>query len=94
MTDLAERHRAMAFLTDALFCSDLEIGSTPSEREMSAAIRSALKAHRNWDGCTRTVTAAFGEDIASATRREAWCRQLAEQTLGSDDAISALDCGA
>ena len=92
MTDLAEHHLAMALLTDALFCSDLEIGSTPSEQELSAAIRSALKAHRNWDGCTRNVRAAFCEDLASATRREAWCRQLAEQALGPDDAVSALDC--
>ena len=85
MTDLAEHHRAMAFLADALFCSDLQIGSTPSEREMSTAIRTALKAHRNWDGCTRTVRAAFGKDIASATRRETWCRQLAVRALNLRD---------
>lgn len=92
VTDLAQHHRATAFLADALFCSDLKIGRTPSEQEMSAAIRSALKAYRNWDGCTRAVTAAFCVDLTSATRREAWCRQFAEQALGSDDAISALGC--
>lgn len=91
MTDLAEGHRAMAYLTDALFCSDLESGSTPSEQEISAAIRGALKAHRNWDGCTRAVAAAFCEDIASATRREAWCRQLADQVLSAGDSTSGVD---
>jgi len=91
VTDLSERHCALAFLTDALFCSELEIGSTPSEKGMAAAIYGALKAHLNWDGCTRAVAAAFCEDIASATRREAWCRQLAAQALDAGDITSGFD---
>jgi hypothetical protein len=58
---------------------------------MSAAIRGALKVHRNWDGCTRAVAAAFCKDIASATRREAWCSQLADQLLGAGDITSGVD---
>ena len=92
VTDLAQRHRSVAFLTDALFCSELKIGCTPSEQELSAVIRSTLKAHRNWDECTRAVTAASCADLTSATRREVWCRQAAEQALGSDNTTSPLDC--
>lgn len=93
MTDLDDGHRAEALLADCLFCSDLETGSSPSDTQVPAAVRSTLKKRRNWDGCTRAVMAAFRDDIDSASRREAWCRQLAERALSSGDFDLGIDSG-
>ena len=42
VSDLNESHVALAFITDALFCSELETGAAPTGRELAAAIRKAL----------------------------------------------------
>ena len=47
MSDINESHIALARITDALFCSDLVTGETPSRHELAAAIRRALREHRN-----------------------------------------------
>jgi hypothetical protein len=85
MPDLNESHVAVARITDALFCSELETGDSPTGRQLVAAIRGALRTHRNWNGCTRFVSAAFAKAPEAAERREHWCRQLAE------DALKAVD---
>lgn len=85
MSDLNESHVAVARITDALFCSELETGDSPTGRQLAAAIREALRTHRNWNGCTRFVSAAFAKAPIEAARREAWCRELAEDVLGSAD---------
>lgn len=91
MSDLDDGHRAEALLADCLFCSDLQTGSSPSDVQVAAAIRSTLKKRRNWDGFTRAVIAAFRDDIDSASQREAWCRELAERALGAGDFESEVD---
>jgi hypothetical protein len=91
MSDLNESHLALARIIDALFCSALEMDDTPSERQLAHAIRRALRTHRNWNGCTRTVAAAFAKAPTEAARREAWCRELAENVLGSADIRLELD---
>ena len=91
VSDLNESHLALALITDALFCSELETGSTPTSPELTAAIRKALESHRGWNCRTRTVAAAFANTPAYAVEREAWCRELAEQALGSADLMSVLD---
>lgn len=85
LPDLTEHDLAIAFMTDALFCSDLKVGDKPSGRELLAAIRASLEKHRGWNGCTRTVAAAFASTPTAATRREAWCRRLVEDSLGGAD---------
>lgn len=90
VSDLNESHLALALITDALFCSELEIGDTPAGYQLAAAIREALRTRRGWNGCTRAVAAAFAETPASATRREEWCRRLAEQALASADVQAQL----
>lgn len=79
--DLNESHVALAHITDALFCSELKTGENPTRRQLAAAIRKALQEHRNWNGCTRAVAAAFARTPDTATEREQWCRRLAEETL-------------
>ncbi|MBS2966015.1 hypothetical protein KGA66_23425 [Actinocrinis puniceicyclus] len=81
MADLTESHIAVARITDALFCSDLETGSAPTNRQLAAAIRGALKNRRDWNGCTRAVAAAFATDPTQAEAREAWCSQVAEEAF-------------
>lgn len=91
MSDLTERHVALGRITDALFCSELETDSLPNHRQLAAAIRGALKTHRNWNGCTRAVAEAFTSNPKAAGEREAWCHQLAESALGSADIRLDLD---
>ncbi|MBS2966584.1 hypothetical protein KGA66_26335 [Actinocrinis puniceicyclus] len=80
--DLNEGHLALARLVDALFCSDLETGSTPTHRQLAAAIRGALQNRRGWNGRTRAVAEAFTRNPREAEMRELWCQQLAEIALG------------
>jgi hypothetical protein len=85
VSDLDESHVALARLTDALFCSELETGDTPTGRQLAAAIRGALRTYRNWNGCTRAVAAAFAKTPSWAEQRETWCRRLAEDALRASD---------
>lgn len=85
VSDLGERHVALARITDALFCSGLETGELPAKRQLVVAIRRALKSRRDWNGCTRAVAAAFANAPEDAERRERWCSQLAEELLSAAD---------
>ena len=85
VSDLTESHLALARVTDALFCSELETGDTPTTCQLATAFRAALKAYRNWNGCTRAVAAAFTANSQEAERREAWCRRLAAEVLEAVD---------
>jgi hypothetical protein len=91
MSDLTESHVALARIADALFCSELETGQSPTNRQLAAAIRASLKIHRNWDGCTRAVAAAFAHAPRAAEQRERWCQQLAGDVLTAAD--TRLDPG-
>lgn len=90
MSDLTEHDLTLAFLTDALFCSDLRLGDTPTGKQLAAAIHEALRINRGWNGCTRAVAAAFARAPKSATRREAWCRKLVEDALDSADFLTGF----
>lgn len=90
MTDLDESSLALACLTDALFCSDVEEGAALSGVEVALAISGALSVHRNWNGLTRAVRAAFANAPAEAACREEWCRKVAEQALNHADIV--VDC--
>ena len=92
MSDLTESHVALARIADALFCSDLETGDAPTKRQLAAAIRASLTTHRNWDGCTRAVAAAFARTPRAAEQRERWCQQLAEAALKDADIRLNLGC--
>lgn len=83
VSDLNESHLALALITDALFCSDLETGDTPTREQLGAAIRKTLSINHGWNGCTRTVASAFATTPRWATEREFWCRRLAEEALRS-----------
>lgn len=90
VSDLNESHVALAFITDALFCSELETGATPTSRELAAAIRKALRTHRGWNGRTRTVAAVFATTPIYAAEREEWGRRLAEDALKASDVLAEL----
>jgi hypothetical protein len=85
VSDLTESHVALARITDALFCSELATDDQPTIRQLAAAIREALRTHRNWNVCTRAVAAAFTTNPQEAERREAWCRSLADEALKAAD---------
>lgn len=91
VSDLDESHIALARITDALFCSDLITGESPSRRQVTAAIRRALRGHRTWNGCTRAVAAAFANAPSQATEREAWCSELAKDVLLHTDVRLEVD---
>lgn len=75
----------MARIIDALFCSNLKTGTAPTGHQVAEAIREALRTHRNWNGCTRTVVAAFADHPTAAAQREAWCERLARTALSDPD---------
>lgn len=87
VSDLNESHLALACITDALFCSDLEAGVLLTGSQVGQAISSALKTHRDWNGLTRAVRAAFAKSPAEAACREVWCRQIAEYVLYRGDLV-------
>ena len=91
MSDLDESRLALACITDALFCSDVEAGNALTAPQVAEAISAALKAHRDWNGLTRAVRAAFADAPDEAASRERWCQQVAEAALGWADIM--LDCG-
>lgn len=81
VSDLNESHLTLALITDALFCSDLETGDTPTREQLGTSIRETLNLYRGWNGLTRTVASTFATTPRWATEREAWCRRLAEEAL-------------
>ena len=81
MSENHESQLALALIIDALFCSDLQTDSNPTDRQLGAAIRDSLEKHNGWSGCTRVVTLTFGRDPTVATRRESWCRRVAVHAL-------------
>ncbi|WP_194909682.1 hypothetical protein [Catenulispora rubra] len=88
MRDLDESHLALACITDAVFCSDLEAGAVLTRSQVGRAVSGALRAHRDWNGLTRVVRAAFAEAPEEAASRERWCRQVAEAVLSGDIALN------
>lgn len=91
MCDLDESHLALARITDALFCSDLEAGAMLTGRQVGQAVAEALRAHRDWNGLTRAVRAAFAKAPAEAACREKWCHQVAEDALNGAHIVSDGD---
>jgi hypothetical protein len=91
MSDLDESSLALACITDALFCSDVKAGVVLTGAQVAQAISDALRAHRNWNGLTRAVRAAFATSPAEAACRERWCHQVAKDALNWADTV--LDCG-
>ena len=91
MYDLNESHLALARITDALFCSDLEAGALLTGSQVGQAINDALRVHRDWNGLTRAVRAAFAIAPAEAASREQWCGQVAEHALNSADVVLDRD---
>jgi hypothetical protein len=88
MCDLNESHLALGRITDALFCSELVAGVVLTSIQVGQAVNEALSAHRDWNGLTRAVRAAFAKAPAEAACREEWCRQVAEAALNSTDLAS------
>ena len=87
MFDLDENSLALACMTDALFCSDVELGAALTTIQVAQAISEALRAHRDWNGLTRAVRTAFAAEPAEAACREEWCRRVAESALSWSDIV-------
>jgi len=90
--DLNESDLALACITDAVFCSDLEAGAVLTGSQVGQAVSDALRAHRDWNGLTRAVRAAFANEPVEAACREEWSRKVAEDVLNRRDVL--LDCSA
>jgi hypothetical protein len=86
---ISESTLALAWVTDALFCSDLTTGQLLTGTEMSDAIRAALAEHGGWDGCMRTVALAFIDDENQAIERQLWCRRIAVEAWESSSGRDA-----
>lgn len=91
MLDLDESRLAVACITDALFCSDVEAGAPLSGAQVGQAMGAALRAYRDWDGLTRAIRAAFAKAPAEAASREEWCRRVAEAALNRADFVLSCD---
>src|SRR5215472_18124504 len=67
---------------EALFVSDLAIHCHPSEAEVAAAIKHAIRAHGGIRGCAGEVGAAYGDYPETAPARMRWARQVVEASSG------------
>ena len=65
---------------EALFASDLSVHCRPSEGEVAAAIKTAVRAHGGIGGCAGEVGAAYGDYPELAAERMRWARQVIEAT--------------
>lgn len=58
---------------DALFTSDLRLGSKPTRAETTAAIAAAVREHHGHvSECASDVAWRYGEDAQTAAERMAW----------------------
>lgn len=64
---------------EALFASDLSVHCQPSEAEVTAAIKHAVRAHGGIRGCVGEVGAAYGDYPDMAAERMRWARQVVEE---------------
>ncbi|TMR14700.1 hypothetical protein ETD86_28405 [Nonomuraea turkmeniaca] len=66
-TDLLTAARA-----EALFGSELPTGSAPSDAEVAAAIRRAVRRHGGTRGCAVVLAGEYGEHPETAAPRMRW----------------------
>lgn len=87
--------RLIAARAAALFVSDLSIHCHPSEAEVAAAIKHAVRAHGGVRGCAGEVGAAYGDYPETAGERMRWARQVIEATFspGMRLAGAGRSCG-
>lgn len=76
------RDQKVSKRAEALFVSDLSIHGNPSEAEVAAAIKHAIRAHGGTRGCAGEVGAAYGDYPETAPARMRWARQVVEATSG------------
>jgi RNA polymerase sigma factor (sigma-70 family) len=67
---------------EALFTSDLSAGDEPSKKQLTAAIRRAVRAHGGIRGCAGEVAAAHGGQPETAAARMRWARGVVERAYG------------
>jgi hypothetical protein len=67
---------------EALFTSDLSAGDEPSKKQLTAAIRRAVRAHGGIRGCAGEVAAAHGGQPETAAARMQWARGVVERAYG------------
>src|SRR2546430_6384154 len=63
---------------EALFVSDLSTADHPSDAQVAAAIRHALRTHGGSRGCAADVAAAYGDHPELAAPRMRWARSVVE----------------
>jgi hypothetical protein len=72
--------RSADFLTaaraEALFTSDISATSQPSQVEVAAAIRQAVRRFGGTRGCAAEVAAAYGDRPETAAPRMRWARSV------------------
>ncbi len=66
----------------ALFVSDVSAAEQPSDAEVDAAIRTALRAHGGSRGCAADMAAAYGDHPELAAPRMRWARGVVDRRYG------------
>ena len=66
----------IAARAEALFASELSVHCRPTEAEVGAAIRHAVRTHGGIRGCAGEVGAAYGDYPETAPDRMRWARQV------------------
>ena len=86
MTEAEQYDSALAWVTDALFCSRLTCDSVPDGEQLAGAIRDAIAEHDGWDGCMRAAALAHVDGETAAAERRLWCQRIAVDafTHGTD----------
>jgi len=65
---------------EALFASGLSMGSRPTDADVAAAIRHAVRRYGGVRGCAGEVAAAYGDHPETAAPRMRWARQVVQRT--------------
>src|SRR3954468_12771486 len=66
----------------ALFVSDVSAADHPTDVEVDAAIRHALRTHGGSRGCAADLAAAYGDRPELAARRMRWALGVVESCYG------------
>jgi hypothetical protein len=77
------RSQLLAARAEALFVSDLPVGSRPGALVVQAAIAAAVRRCGGTAGCVAQMAAAYGDYPETAAERMRWARGVVEAAYGS-----------
>ncbi len=75
---------------EAVFLSDLQPLSFPSENEIATAVRTSLHTHHGVSGCLAAFATEYGDHPETSAVRMRWALSLPTPALHDDSATSSL----